>query len=105
MLTHPFRKGTPIADTFAVRERKKNEGKGDWARIEGMAWHYCLPALLLSSDLSLAPDDPPAPSEPRGVVVAFESCMLTMRTERGLGLYPPVKRTGILWTVFAVAHR
>jgi hypothetical protein len=30
-----------------------------------------------------------------GVVAAFESCMLTMRTERGVGLRPPEKGTGV----------
>ena len=38
---------------------------------------------------------PPAP--PVAEVAAFESCMLTMRTERGVGLRPPEKGTGVCW--------
>ena len=35
------------------------------------------------------------PPVPVAVVAIFEFCMLTMRTERGVGLRPPEKGTGV----------
>ena len=99
--------GAPIADAFAARDHntrereKKDEekGRGD----KGGA-----PALLLTRAVVVrsvpssrrppapAPERPQLPA-PVGVVAlaAFKSRMLTMRTERGLGLRPPEKGTGV----------
>jgi hypothetical protein len=106
--------GVSIADAFAardhIRERKKDEegkkrgkGKDEEGRGGGGA-----PALLLTRVVVVrsvpgsrrppapapAPARPPLPA-PVGLVAAFESCMLTMRTERGVGLRPPEKGTGV----------
>ena len=59
------------------------------------------PAVLLTRVVVVrsvpccSPRRPPAPGPPVAEVAAFESCMLTMRTERGVGLRPPEKGTGV----------
>src|SRR5258707_11364351 len=99
----------PIADAFTLRdhtrERKKDEegkkkGKDGVGGGGGVA-----PALLLTRVVvvrsvpgSRRPPAlaPPAPGPgPVAAVAAFESCTLTMRTERGVGLRPPEKGTGV----------
>jgi hypothetical protein len=86
----------PIADAFAAREpTREQEGKegGKVARALLLTCVVVVRSVPGSRRL-------PVPG-PVAVVVGFESCMLTMRTERGVGFGPPEKGTGI--TIFAGA--
>ena len=94
---------SPIADAFAappprdhIREQKKDEEVRGGEVVVTPAVQYCLPASS-SSDLSLAalPDDHQRQGRLWRSVAAFESCMLTMRTKRGMCLRPPEKGTGV----------
>jgi hypothetical protein len=79
----------PIADTFVAWEDHTREGKGG-----GVAPALLLTRVVVVRSVPGSRRLPPAPA-PVAVVAAFESCMLTMRTERGVGLRPPEKGTGI----------
>ena len=90
----------PIADADAatpprdqIREQKKDE------KVRG--WEGVTPAVPLTRVVFVrsvpccSPRRPPAPRPPVAEVAAFESCMLTMCMERGVGLRPPEKGTGV----------
>jgi hypothetical protein len=55
------------------------------------------PALLLTRVVVIVRSVPGSrqPPVPVVVVAIFEFCMLMMRTERGVGLRPPEKVTGV----------
>lgn len=75
-----------------TRERKKKGKKGREGKrgVEGVGG--AAPALLLTRVVvrSVGSRRAPLPAPEAG---PFESCMLTMRTERGVGLRPPEKGT------------
>lgn len=96
----------PIADAFAARDNTREREKKD--EENGKGDKRGAPALLLTRVVVVrsvpgsrrppapAPARPPPPA-PVGVValVAFESCMPTMRMEHGVGLRPLEKDTGV----------
>ena len=80
-----------------TRERKKKGKKGREGKrgVEGVGrGGGAAPALLLTRVVvrSVGSRRAPLPAPEAG---PFESCMLTMRTERGVGLRPPEKGTGV----------
>jgi hypothetical protein len=89
----------PSADAFAavpprdhIREQKKDEVRG-W---EGVTLAVLLTRVVVVRSVPCcSPRRRPAPGQPVAEVAAFESCMLTMRTERGVGLRSPEKGTGV----------
>jgi hypothetical protein len=96
----------PIADAFAAqdhtREWKKDEEGKKVKDEEGRGGGGVAPALLLTCVIVVVQSvhgsrRPPTPSAPApvAVVAAFESCKLTMQTERGVGLRPLEKGTGV----------
>jgi len=87
----------PIADAFAALdhtpERKKDE--------EGKGGGWVAPALLLTRVVVVR--SVPGSRRPPAPVAVFESCMLTMRTERGMGLRPPEKGTSVRFSLALAA--
>ena len=100
----------PVTDAFAPRDRntrereKKDEEKkkGDKGGTPTLLLPRVVVVVVVVVRSVPGSRRPPAPARlplpaPVGVVVptAFGSCMLTMRTERGVGLRPPEKGTGV----------
>jgi len=96
----------PIADAFTAldhtREQKIEEEGRKGQDAEDVASALLTYARIYSVAGSRRAPLPPVPV----AVTAFESCMLTMRAERGAGLRPPEKGRGVCrqWSSLALAH-
>jgi hypothetical protein len=85
---------SPIIDTFTARDHtqeRKIEGEGrKEVEAEQVASALLLTRVIIRS-VAGSRRAPPVPV----AVTAFESCMLSMRAERGAGLRPPEKGRGV----------
>src|ERR1700733_8722852 len=85
---------SPIADAFAARDHTR-EQKNDEEGRGGVTSALLLTRVVVVRSVPCCCSPRRPPPAPPAEVAAFESCMLTMRTERGVGLRPPEKGTGV----------
>jgi hypothetical protein len=77
------------------RRGKKSTGTSITAYPRRRRWWWWSRRPPLPPPPPGAPPPAEAPAAPAAPAAAFESCMLRMRTERGVGLRPPENGTGV----------